>query len=158
MKRFLPLIIFIGLSWGQALHFKNNNNETIKIETGEKLQINDNKYTLLKTDYSKQYVLVKKHNSQIQDTLSFDSVVSFKYYEKSLGSFTSSVVKGTKYGVLIGAVAGLVEGINYGVHWVFLGSILYGGFGAFSGAVYGILIPRASEEIILDKEGWYISN
>ena len=83
--------------------------------------------------------------------------MSFKYYEKSLGSFTSSVVKGTKYGVLIGAVAGLVEGINYGVHWVFLGSILYGGFGAFSGAVYGILIPRASEEIILDKEGWYIS-
>jgi len=23
--------------------------------------------------------------------------------------------------------------------------------------VHGILIPRASEEIILDKEGWYIS-
>ena len=120
MIRYISLLLFIGLAWGQALHFKNNNNETIKIETGEKLQINDNKYTLLKTDYSKQYVLVKKHNSQIQDTLSFDSVVSFKYYEKSLRSFTSSVVKGTKYGVLIGAVAGLVEGINYGYHWVVL--------------------------------------
>ena len=32
------------------------------------------------------------------------------------------------------------------------------GLGAFSGAVYGILIPIASEEIILEKEGWYISN
>jgi len=118
MRRYISLLLFIGLAWGQALHFKNNNNETIKIETGEKLQINDNKYTLLKTDYSKQYVLVNKHNSQIQDTLSFDSVVSFKYYEKSLRSFTSNIIKCTKYGVLIGAIAGLPEGINYGLHWV----------------------------------------
>ena len=118
INRIIPLLLFIGFVWGQALHFKNNNNETIKIETGEKLQINDNKYTLLKTDYSKQYVLVKKHNSQIQDTLSFDSVVSFKYYEKSLRSFTSNIIKCTKYGVLIGAIAGLPEGINYGFHWV----------------------------------------
>ena len=145
--------MFTGLLFGQDLHFKNDNNETIKIETGEKLQINNNKYTLLSTDYSKQYLLVKKHNSQIQDTLTFDSVMSFKYYEKSLESFTSSVVKGTKYGLLIGAVVGLVEGINYGPHWVVLGSVVYGGFGAFSSAVYGILIPRVSEEIILEKEG-----
>ena len=157
MKLFLPLLMLTGLLFGQDLHFKNDNNETIKIETGEKLQINDNKYTLLKTDYSKQYVLVNKHNSQIQDTLSFDSVVSFKYYEKSLRSFTSSIIKCTKYGVLIGAIAGLPEGINYGYHWVILGSVLYGGLGAFSGAVYGILIPIASEQIILEKEGWYIS-
>ena len=144
-----------GLLFGQDLHFKNDNNETIKIETGEKLQINDNKYTLVKTDYSKQYVLVKKHNSQIQDTLAFDSVVSFKYYEKSLRSFTSSVFKGAKYGVLIGVVEGLIEG---GFQWVVLGSVVYGGLGAFSGAVYGILIPIASEEIILEEDGWYISN
>ena len=157
INHIIPLLLFIGFVWGQSLHFKNNNNETIKIETGEKLQINDNKYTLLKTDYSKQYVLVNKHNSQIQDTLSFDSVVSFKYYEKSLRSFTSSIIKCTKYGVLIGAIAGLPEGINYGYHWVILGSVLYGGLGAFSGAVYGILIPIASEQIILEKEGWYIS-
>ena len=39
-----------------------------------------------------------------------------------------------------------------------LGSVLYGGLGAFIGAVYGILIPIASEEIILEEDGWYISN
>jgi len=49
------------LAWGQSLNFKNDD-KTIKIETGEKLQLNGDKYTLLKTDYSKQYVLVKKHN------------------------------------------------------------------------------------------------
>ena len=73
----ITLLLFIGLAWGQSLNFKNDD-KTIKIETGEKLQINNIKYNLIGTDYSKQYVIVKKHNSQIQDTLRFDSVVSFE--------------------------------------------------------------------------------
>ena len=156
MTKHLLLLLFIGMAWGQSLNFKNND-KTIKIETGEKLQLNGNKYTLLKTDYFNQYVLVENHNSQMQDTLRFDSVVSFKYYEKSLRSFTSSIIKYTKYGVLIGAIVGLPESIKYGYHWMVLGSILHGGLGAFGGAVYGLLIPIASEQIILEKEGWYIS-
>mgnify|MGYP000400834424 CR=1 FL=1 len=83
MVRYLSFLLFIGLAWGQSLNFKNDD-KTIKIETGEKLQLNGNKYTLLKTDYFNQYVLVENHNSQMQDTLRFVSVVSFKYYEKSL--------------------------------------------------------------------------
>lgn len=149
-------MLFVGFAWGQALHFKNNSNETIKIRTGQKLHINDNKYTLIKTDYSKQYVLVKKYNSQIQDTLTFNSVMSFKYYEKSLASFTSSVVKGTKYGVLAGAVIGLPEAINYGFHWVVLGSFIYGSLGAVGGAVYGVLIPIESDKLILNDKEWTI--
>jgi hypothetical protein len=152
MVKYISLLLLIGLAWGQALHFKNNNNETIKIETGEKLQINDNKYILLKTDYSKQYVIVKKHNSQIQDTLRFDSVVSFKYYEKSFGR---SVLKGTAYGALFGAAGGVIDGEMF---HIIVFSILFGGIGSIGGAIYGILIPIASEQIILDKEGWYISN
>jgi hypothetical protein len=78
MTKHLTLLLFIGLAWGQALYFKKND-KTIKIDSGEKLQLNGNKYTLLKTDYFNQYVLVENHNSQMQDTLRFDSVVSFKY-------------------------------------------------------------------------------
>ena len=158
MRRYISLLLLIGLVWGQTLHFKNND-ETIKIETGEKLQLNEDKYTLVKTDYSKQYVIVKKHNSEIQDTLRFDSVVSFKYYEKSLRSFASSVLKGAKYGALFGAAGSVIDGeIKYGFHWTILYSILFGGIGSIGGATYGILIPIASEEIILEKDGWYISN
>jgi hypothetical protein len=40
MIRYVSLLLFIGLAWGQALHFKNND-ETIKISSGEKLQLND---------------------------------------------------------------------------------------------------------------------
>ena len=164
MSKYISLLLFIGLAWGQgrrgqALHFKNND-ETIKIETGEKLQLNEDKYTLVKTDYSKQYVIVKKHNSQIQDTfylpvtVRFDSVVSFKYYEKSLRSFASSVLKGTAYGALFGAAGGVIDGEMF--HSIVF-SILFGGIGSIGGAIYGILIPIASEQIILEKEGWYIS-
>ena len=159
MTKHLTLLLFIGLAWGQALHFKNNNNKTIKIETGEKLQINDNKYTLLKTDYSKHYVIVKKHNSSILDTLRFGSIVSFKYYEKSLRSFASSVLKGTAFGALFGAAGSVIDGeIKYGFHWTILYSILFGSCGSFGGAIYGILNPMSSQEMILEKERWYISN
>ena len=151
MIRYISLLLFIGLAWGQALHFKNND-ETIKISSREKLQLNENRYTLIKTDYSKQYVIVKKHNSSIQDTLRFGSIVSFKYYEKS---FASSVLKGTAYGALFGAANGVIDGEMF--HTIVF-SILFGGIGSIGGAIYGILIPIASEEIILDKEGWYISN
>ncbi len=156
MSKYISLLLFIGLAWGQgrrgqALHFKNND-ETIKISSGEKLQLNENRYTLIKTDYSKQYVIVKKHNTQIQDTLRFDSVVSFKYYEKSFGR---SVLKGTAYGALFGAADGVIDGEMF--HTIVF-SILFGGIGSIGGAIYGILIPIASEQIILDKEGWYISN
>ena len=157
MIKHLPLLLFIGLAWGQSLNFKNND-KTIKIETGEKFQLNGDKYTLVKTVNSKEYVVVEKHKSSIQDTLKFDSIVSFKYYEKSLKSFSSNTIKCTKYGILIGAIAGLPEGINYGFHWVILGGILHGGLGALCGAVYSMLRPIASEQIILEKEGWYISN
>jgi len=157
MCRYISLLLLIGLSWGQTLHFKNND-ETIKIGIGEKLQLNKDKYTLVKTDYSKKYVIVKNHNSQIQDTLRFDSVVSFKYYEKSLRSFASSVLKGAKYGALFGAAGSVIDGeIKYGFHWTVAYSIIFGITGSIGGAIYGILIPIASEQIILEKEGWYIS-
>ena len=71
---------------GEALHFKDND-KTIKINSDEKFELNKNKCTLPKTDYFKQYFLIKKHNSSIQNTLRFDAIISFKYYEKPLISF-----------------------------------------------------------------------
>ena len=158
MKKYILILLFVGLAWGQALHFTNND-KTIKIKTGEKLQLNGDKYILVKSVYSKEYVIVEKHKSSLQDTLKFDSIVSFKYHEKPLRSFASSVLKGAKYGALFGAAGSIIDGeIKYGIHWTILYSILFGSCGSFGGAIYGILNPMLSQEIILEKERWYISN
>ena len=156
MNHLLTVTLFVGVVWGQALHLKNNNNETIIIKAGQKLHINDNKYTLIKTDYSKKYILVRTYNSLLQDTLTFNSVKSFIYYEKSLGSFTSSVFRGARYGVLAGSIIGLPEAIKYGFHWVVLGSLIYGSLGVVGGAVYGVLIPIESDELIVGDKEWRI--
>ena len=80
----LILFVTIGLIRGQELNFKNNHNDIIKIKSGQKLHINDNKYTLIKTGYSNGYIVLNKYDSEAEDTLTFNSVVSFRYYEKSL--------------------------------------------------------------------------
>ena len=152
----LILFVTIELIRGQELNFKNNHNDIIKIKSGQKLHINDNKYTLIKTDYSNGYIVLNKYDSEAKDTLTFNSVVSFRYDEKSLKSFTSSLLKGTKYGVLAGALLGIPEAINYGFHWVVLGGLVYGTLGAVGGAVYGIMIPVESNELILTDKEWQI--
>ena len=78
--------------------------------------------------------------------------MSFKYYEKSFGR---SVLKGTAYGALFGAANGVIDGEMFHI-MVF--SIWFGGIGSIGGAIYGSYIPIASEQIILEEEGWYISN
>ena len=65
-------------------------------------------------------------------------------------------MKGTKYGVLAGALLGIPEAINYGFHWVVLGGLVYGTLGAVGGAVYGIMIPVESNELILTDKEWQI--
>ena len=93
--------------------------------------------------------------------------MSFKYYEKSLRSFASSVFKGFISIALIGGVLSYPYDGDWGSFFLGggtrtqlkIGNGLY--FGTFlgvpCGALYGILIPRVSDEIILEKEGWYIS-
>ena len=59
---------------------------------------------------------------------------------------------------MFGAVGSVVDGeIKYGFHWTVVYSIIFGIPGSMGGAIYGILIPIESEQIILEKEGWYIS-
>ena len=56
---------------------------------------------------------------------------------------------------MFGAAGGVIDGEMF--HTIVF-SIWFGGIGSIGGAIYGILIPIASEEIILEEDGWYISN
>ena len=72
-------------------------------------------------------------------------------------SFATSVLKGFIYSALIGGVISFAGNREY-PHIAFAGSLFFGiFFGVPGGALSVIVFPRVSEEIILDKEGWYIS-
>ena len=61
MTKYIILLLFIGLAWGQSLYFTSNNGNYIEIKKFRKLQINDIGYRLIKTNYfEKQIIAVKK--------------------------------------------------------------------------------------------------
>ena len=161
----------------QDLHLRNQN-KTIKIKVGTKLQINNKEYTLFKTDYLEKFVYLKEHKSQILDTLSFDSILSLKYYKHPVNTFCSSVIVGAvgvagaaalfydlsppnennpdkEQATFMGSPIKFTEEDEKVIRNVFM--LGFGGIGAFFGAIYGVL-PSAglSREIKLKKDGWSI--
>tara|TARA_Y100000741_G_scaffold935_1_gene846 strand:- start:233 stop:802 length:570 start_codon:yes stop_codon:yes gene_type:complete len=99
------------------------------------------------------YKYIKNTKFQMQDTLSFESIEAFKYYEKSAKSFFFNQAKGAAIGALSGFMVGSLEG---GVHWGILGSIIWGVTGMINGSVHGLLIPRGSDMLILSDKEWQI--
>ena len=101
------------------------------------------------------YKYLKNTKYQMQDTLTFESIKSFKYYDKSKDSFLFN----QKKAALIGAFSGFIVGFlsePESIEWAILGSILWGGIGAINGSIYGLLIPRESEILILGDKEWQI--
>ena len=93
MTKHLTFLLYV-VAWlgGQSLYFKSNNGNIIEIKKFRKLQINDIKYRLLKTDYFEKQIIAVREDDYPgkfgitvegflinKDTLSFNSVKSFKY-------------------------------------------------------------------------------
>lgn len=100
------------------------------------------------------YKYIKNTKFQMQDTLSFESIESFKYYEKSKQSFFFNQTKGALIGASSGFMVGLL--LEEGFHWGILGSIIWGGTGMINGSIHGLLIPRESDIVILSDNEWQI--
>tara|TARA_B100000902_G_scaffold40372_1_gene48006 strand:+ start:1519 stop:2109 length:591 start_codon:yes stop_codon:yes gene_type:complete len=100
------------------------------------------------------YKYIENTKFQMQDSLTFESIESFKYYEKSTQSFFFNQKKGALIGVLSGFMVGLLE---EGFHWGVLGSIIWGGAGIINGSIHGLLIPRESNIIIVSENDWQIA-
>jgi len=100
------------------------------------------------------YKYIENTKFQMQDSLTFESIESFKYYEKSTQSFFFNQKKGALIGVLSGFMVGLLE---EGFHWGVLGSIIWGGAGIINGSIHGLLIPRESNIIIVNENDWQIA-
>ena len=100
------------------------------------------------------YKYIENTKFQMQDSLTFESIESFKYYEKSTQSFFFNQKKGALIGVLSGFMVGLLE---EDFHWGVLGSIIWGGAGIINGSIHGLLIPRESNIIIVSENDWQIA-
>lgn len=100
------------------------------------------------------YKYIKNTKFQLQDTLTFESIESFKYYEKSTQSFFFNQKKGALIGVLSGFMVGLFEEGDF--HWGVLGSIIWGATGIINGSIHGLLIARESDILILSENDWQI--
>ena len=100
------------------------------------------------------YKYIKNTKFQMQDTLSFESIEAFKYYEKSAKSFFFNQAKGAAIGALSGFMVGLFEEGDF--HWGVLGSIIWGATGIINGSIHGLLIARESDILILSENDWQI--
>tara|TARA_B100000519_G_C13907509_1_gene280591 strand:+ start:24 stop:512 length:489 start_codon:yes stop_codon:yes gene_type:complete len=159
MRRYLTLLLFIGLAWGKSLKLVNTDGQSVIIKpstfnlqgllSSGLLYLNGTKYVLKEVDYESKIVKVKRgHNTYSQmfyyfknEEISFDSIHSFRYVEKRF-----SIVP-----ILIGGSVGayfLAEGDPLSVSVVTMP--------AFAIGLSLSVLPKFSEELFLSNDGWSI--
>ena len=97
MRRYLSLLLFIGLAWGKSLKLVNTDGQSVIIKPSTfnlqgqhsrgLLYLNGTKYVLKEVDYESKIVKVKRgHNGYSQmlnyfknEEISFDSIHFFRY-------------------------------------------------------------------------------
>ena len=157
MTKHFPLLLFIGLTWGQSLKFVNTDEQSITIKkakssfnTHSTFYLNGTKYFLKDVNFKTKVVTVKKVHRTIigymfnynkYKEIPFDSIHSFRYLKRSF-----SIIP-----MLIGGVLG--------VHFYSEGdtpSLYFGTMPAFTFGVLLSFIPQFSEELIVGDGQWTI--
>ena len=161
MHRYLSLLLFIGLAWGNYLKLVNTDGQSVIIKpstfhlqgllSSGLLYLNGTKYVLKEVNYESKIVKVKRgHNTYSQmlnyfknEEISFDSIHSFRYVEQRF-----SIVP-----ILIGG--------GLGVYFLSNGdfaSFYFGTMPAFTLGLSLSVLPKFSEELFLSNDGWSISD
>ncbi len=176
MRRYLPLLLFIGLAWGQNTNSSNFNFENrvlifnkadkvIIIKPDQQLYINDSLmvYKSLKLNFKKI-----KFESTNEVIISAEDINSFRYQKR----FANSLDKARKYG-RTGRTIGCVFGL-FGMAGILSQSsdalalmaitaplfpVCSGGCSGILGGFVGLLSPsepKFSEELIVGDGAWNI--
>ena len=160
MRRYLPLILFIGLAWGEDLHLVSSNGKSITIKqakygfSGEIFYLNGIKYVLKDVNQKKKIIKVKKVyrtaisqliNYHKYQELPFDSIYAFRYIEQSFNIIPMLIGGGIGYYFLSHPEPG-----NFYVHpyWLVSASFLLG--------LDLSLVPRFSEKLIVGDGEWSV--
>lgn len=161
MRRYLSLLLFIGLAWGKSLKLVNTDGQSVIIKpstfnlqgllSSGLLYLNGTKYVLKEVDYESKIVKVKRgHNGYSQmlnyfknEEISFDSIHSFRCVEQRF-----SIVP-----ILIGGGVGA-----YFFSKGDFASFYFGTMPAFALGLGLSVLPKFSEELFLSNDGWSISD
>ena len=139
MIKHLPLLLFIGLTWGQNLKFVNTDGQSITILNSDLVYLNGTKYFLKDVNFKEKVVKVKKVyrtsigqmiNYNKYEEIPFDSFRSFRYLKRSF------------------SIIPMLIGGGLGVHFFSKGdtpSLYFGTIPAFTFGVLLSFIPQFSE-------------
>ena len=156
MCRYLQILLFIGLSWGQSLKFLKNDGQSVIINPsgydlkGDLLYLNGTKFFLNDIDYEAKTVKVKKVyrtaigrliNYNKYEYIPFDSIDSFRFLKRQF------------------SIIPMLIGVGIGVSFSSKGdfpSLYFGTIPAFISGIVLSFIPQFSEELIVDNDKWFI--
>ena len=153
MRRYLPLLLFIGLAWGQDLHFVSADGRSITIKqakygfTGEIFYLNGTQCFLKNVNYKTKMVEVK-YNQKFKFFLQhkeipFDSISSFRYVERSFRIIPMLIGGGIGCYFLYKPKADTL-------------SLVFGTIPSFSLGLALSLVPKFSKESIVGDGEWSI--
>jgi len=162
LTKHLPLLLFIGLAWGQSLKFINIDGRSITFKkapsqlrfgpyTSDTFYLNGTNYSLKNIDFKTKVVKVKKIyrngisqfiNYNKYEEIPFDSIRSFRYLKRSF-----SVIP-----MVIGGAIGYFYLTNPNANTL----SFYFSMSAFALGVNLSFTPKFSEELIVDDGGWTI--
>ena len=154
MIKHLPLLLFIGLAWGQNLKFINTDGQSVTILNSDLLYLNGTKYFLKDVNFKTKVVKVKKvyrtsigqminYNKYVE--IPFDSIRSFRYLKQQFNIIPTLIGGGLGFYFLVNPEADTLS--------LYLGTIP-----AVSLGILLSFIPQFNEELFLNDNGWSIVN
>ena len=156
MRRYLSLLLFLGLVWGQSLKFLKNDGQSVIINPsgydlkGDLLYLNRTKFFLNDIDYEAKTFKVKKVyrtaigrliNYNKYEYIPFDSIDSFRFLKRQF------------------SIIPMLIGVGIGVSFSSNGdtpSLYFGTIPAFISGIVLSFMPQFSEELIVGDDKWFI--
>ncbi len=155
MRRYLSLLLFIGLALGQDLHFVSADGKTVTIKKAnfralgpyDFFYLNGTRCLLKNVNHKTKMVKIasnQKFNFSPQyEEIPFDSISSFRYVKRGFSIIPMLIGGGIGYYNLYKPKADTL-------------SFVFGSIPAFSLGLALSLVPKFSEELIVGDGAWSI--
>ena len=155
MGRYFPLLLFIGLAWGQDLHFVSADGKTVTIKKAnfralgpyDFFYLNGTRCLLKNVNHKTKMVKIAsnqkfKFSPQYKE-IPFDSISSFRYMKRRFSIIPMLIGGGIGYYNLYKPKADTL-------------SFVFGTIPSFSLGLALSLVPKFSEELIVGDGAWSI--